>query len=195
MTLHPIPSEFSYIWGKFCFLISTCRAEVGGVYLPFQLERTPRIFIRDCGYSERVGRANPPPPKKKNSPGWADFSIMMECTPESGHCGSSVYNYLAKHLNFVCGHSNHVQIGSGYGSGPASKAGFYILSKIKAGFKIRILSMGSSSGPYHGPDRCFCIAKWRVVRLACVSTLRSLLPFFFLGRLSEFLHLEKIDVQ
>jgi len=23
-----------------------------------------------------------PPP----SPGWADFTIMMECTPESGHC-------------------------------------------------------------------------------------------------------------
>ena len=29
-----------------------------------------------------------------SSPGWADFSIMMECTPESGHCESSVYNVL-----------------------------------------------------------------------------------------------------
>ncbi len=27
-----------------------------------------------------------------HSPGWADFSIMMECTLESGHCESSVYN-------------------------------------------------------------------------------------------------------
>ncbi len=26
--------------------------------------------------------------------GWADFSIMMECTPESGYCESSVYNVL-----------------------------------------------------------------------------------------------------
>ncbi len=34
------------------------------------------------------GRAPPPPP----SPGWANFSIMMECTPESsGHC-HSVYS-------------------------------------------------------------------------------------------------------
>jgi hypothetical protein len=27
-----------------------------------------------------------------HSPGWADFSIMMECTLESGHCESSAYN-------------------------------------------------------------------------------------------------------
>ncbi len=26
-----------------------------------------------------------------HSPGWAVFSIMMECTLESGHCESSVY--------------------------------------------------------------------------------------------------------
>ena len=34
-----------------------------------------------------------PPPK----PGWADFSIMLECTPESGHCESSVYSVLGSH--------------------------------------------------------------------------------------------------
>jgi hypothetical protein len=31
------------------------------------------------------GRAPPPPPI---SPGWADFSIMIECSLESGHCHS-----------------------------------------------------------------------------------------------------------
>jgi hypothetical protein len=37
------------------------------------------------------GRAPPP------SPGWHDFSIMMECTPESGFCHSiyvSIDSYL-----------------------------------------------------------------------------------------------------
>jgi hypothetical protein len=29
------------------------------------------------------GGVHPPP-----SPDWADFTIMMECTPESGHCHS-----------------------------------------------------------------------------------------------------------
>jgi hypothetical protein len=28
------------------------------------------------------------------SAGWADFSVMMECTPKSGFCESSVYNVL-----------------------------------------------------------------------------------------------------
>ncbi len=27
------------------------------------------------------------------TPPWADFSIMMECRQESGHCESSAYNY------------------------------------------------------------------------------------------------------
>jgi hypothetical protein len=30
------------------------------------------------------GRTPPTTP----TPGWANFSIMMECTPESGHCPS-----------------------------------------------------------------------------------------------------------
>jgi hypothetical protein len=61
-----------------------------------------------------------------HSQGWADFSIMMECTPESGLCESSVNNIIEKKfiLYFVFGHLNHVQIGSDYGPGPVSKAGF-----------------------------------------------------------------------
>jgi hypothetical protein len=45
------------------------RVERGGVYLPSQLKEG--------------GRAAPP-----SSPGLANFSIMMECTPECGHCHS-----------------------------------------------------------------------------------------------------------
>jgi hypothetical protein len=36
-------------------------------------------------YSERDWACNPPP-----SLGWADFSIMMEYIPESGHCETGV---------------------------------------------------------------------------------------------------------
>jgi hypothetical protein len=38
--------------------------------------------LRDGSFSEGSGRALPP------TQGWADFSIMMVCTPESGHCHS-----------------------------------------------------------------------------------------------------------
>ncbi len=62
------------------------RVDIGGVYLPFQLERIHHNFVpvRDFRYSER-GHSHPHQAK-------LDFSIMMECTPESGHCESSVYN-------------------------------------------------------------------------------------------------------
>ncbi len=43
------------------------------VYLPFCWS-VHHNFVRDGRHSEGV---HPPPP-----PGWADFSIMMECTPE-----------------------------------------------------------------------------------------------------------------
>ncbi len=39
-------------------------------------------FVRDGSYSEREWACTPP------LSGWADFSIMMECTPESGQCPS-----------------------------------------------------------------------------------------------------------
>ncbi len=50
--------------------------EIGAVYLHSQLEPTSQLFCHGR-YTER-GRGP--------SPGWADFTIMMECTPESGHC-------------------------------------------------------------------------------------------------------------
>ncbi len=60
------------------------RVEMWGVYLPSQLERTPCTTLYVI--VDRVkggGRITPHP-----SPGWADFSIMMECTPKSGNCHS-----------------------------------------------------------------------------------------------------------
>ncbi len=44
---------------------------------------TTLLVMLDCV----TGGVHPPP-----SSGWADFSITMECTPESGHC-HSVYMY------------------------------------------------------------------------------------------------------
>ncbi len=44
----------------------------------------------------KSGKGVHPPP----SPGWADFTIMMECTtPESGHCHSLCV--------LLCGSDNH----------------------------------------------------------------------------------------
>ncbi len=42
------------------------------------------------------GRAPPPPP-----PGWADFSIMSECAPESGHCQSVIPTPLPSLILFT----------------------------------------------------------------------------------------------
>jgi hypothetical protein len=57
-----------------------CRREIGGGYIPSQLERTPQL----CSYKEWQGECVHPPP----SAGWAGFTIMMECTPENGHVAS-----------------------------------------------------------------------------------------------------------
>jgi hypothetical protein len=45
------------------------------------------------------GRAavHPPPP----SLGWADFTLMMECTPESGHCHSVCTLRVAQRTHFI----------------------------------------------------------------------------------------------
>jgi len=40
MTLHPIPSEFPYIWGKFCFLFISAS--------PWTLRFFPRIWRHFC---------------------------------------------------------------------------------------------------------------------------------------------------
>ncbi len=53
------------------------------MYLPSQLERTPQFFL--VMVDDRVkggGHAPPSPP----SPGWAEFTIKMDCPPKSGHC-------------------------------------------------------------------------------------------------------------
>jgi hypothetical protein len=59
------------------------RGELWGVYLPSQLKCTKQTLYMML---DRVkgGWACIPPPL----PAWADFSIVMECTPESGHCHS-----------------------------------------------------------------------------------------------------------
>ncbi len=61
------------------------RIEIGGVYCicPFSWS-LHHDFVRDGRYSEKGWACTPHPP----SPGWANFSIMMECTPESGLCPS-----------------------------------------------------------------------------------------------------------
>ncbi len=61
----------------FLFHMSSKR---GGVYLPSQLERIYHNLVLDGRYSERRWACTPPPPPPP-SLGWADFSIMMECTP------------------------------------------------------------------------------------------------------------------
>ncbi len=39
--------------------------------------------VRDGRYCERRVGVHPPPQET-----WADFTLMMECTPENGHCHS-----------------------------------------------------------------------------------------------------------
>ncbi len=58
------------------------RGEIGGGYLHSQLERTHKL----CSWwqIEWKGQGLHPPP----STGWADFTIMVECTPENGYCNS-----------------------------------------------------------------------------------------------------------
>ncbi len=64
------------------------RVEIGGMCLPTQLERHYNVMV---DIVKRGGRAAP----SNTSQGWADFSIMKECTLKSGHCESSVYNVLS----------------------------------------------------------------------------------------------------
>jgi hypothetical protein len=54
------------------------RDETGRVYRPTQLER--KLQLCDGNYSEKLVVGVHPPP----SPAWANISIMMECTSESG---------------------------------------------------------------------------------------------------------------
>ncbi len=58
--------------------------------------RVHHNFVRVGRYSERGWACTPLPP----SPGWANFSITMECTPESGHC-HCVYSVVhpLSHIN------------------------------------------------------------------------------------------------
>ncbi len=54
------------------------------VFANSQLEHTLQLFVQDCTVN-RVEGVDVHPPL---SPASADFSIMMECTPEIGHCHS-----------------------------------------------------------------------------------------------------------
>ncbi len=64
------------------------RVEIGGVYLPSQ--RIPQLCTP--------------------SPGWANFNIMMECTPDSGNCHSVctlwgwqwICGYMPRNTNVFC---------------------------------------------------------------------------------------------
>jgi hypothetical protein len=51
------------------------RGEIGGVYLPSQLERIPTTLLVTVDRVKGGGRLPPPPPP---SPGWAEFTIIME---------------------------------------------------------------------------------------------------------------------
>ncbi len=65
--------------------------EIWGVYLPSQLEHTVHHnFVGVGRYSESGWACSGAPPP---SP-WPNFSIMMECTPKSGHC-HSVYSVVS----------------------------------------------------------------------------------------------------
>ncbi len=58
------------------------RGEIGGVYLSSQLEHKPQLCLW-WKIDWKGKRVHPLP-----WPGWADFAIMMEYMPESGHCHS-----------------------------------------------------------------------------------------------------------
>ncbi len=66
---------------------------MGGVYLPSQLERIPTLYMM-VDMVKGGGRAPP------LSPACADFILMMECTPESGHC-HSVYSVAVTYIGTV----------------------------------------------------------------------------------------------
>ncbi len=68
----------------------------GGVYLPSQLERTTQLYTLWVDRVKEIGRAPP------TSPGWANFSIMMECTPENGKCRSACTLWLGPQSTQSC---------------------------------------------------------------------------------------------
>ncbi len=55
------------------------RDEIGGVSAHSAGAYTATLYVRDGKYSKKGVDVHPPP-----SPTWANISIMMECTPESG---------------------------------------------------------------------------------------------------------------
>ncbi len=55
--------------------------EIGGVYLPSKLGHTPHFASDGRKIEWKVEGVHPQP-----SPGWAEFTIVIECKPESGHC-------------------------------------------------------------------------------------------------------------
>ncbi len=67
-----------YRTGRTAHRVHRDRDEIGAVDLSSQLG-VHCNFVRDGEYSKKGVGLHPPP-----SPPWANFSIMMECTPESG---------------------------------------------------------------------------------------------------------------
>jgi hypothetical protein len=63
------------------------RDETGLVCLPTQLERTLQLYLVMVNVMKGLS-VHPPP-----SPAWANFTLMMECTPESSRC-YSVYSVV-----------------------------------------------------------------------------------------------------
>ena len=67
MTMHPIPSEFPYIWGKFCFLFYQCIALNQGFPVLFShatvsYNNEPKRLQTglEAGWSRQMGPAIPP---------------------------------------------------------------------------------------------------------------------------------------
>ncbi len=59
------------------------RDEIRWVYLPHSAEAYTATLYVMVNVVKGGGRAPPPPPP---APAWANFSIMMECTPKSNRC-------------------------------------------------------------------------------------------------------------
>ncbi len=86
------------------------RVEIEGVYRSLSW-CAHYNFVRDVRYSERGWACTPPPP-----PAWANFSIVMKCTPGSGLCHSvcTLWSRLCSPpcciLNFLCSMISTVHI-------------------------------------------------------------------------------------
>jgi hypothetical protein len=74
--------------------IGGCKSEAHRIHILVDMKQRDCIgplswsvncnFVRDGNYSEKLVVGLHPPP----SPAWANISIMMECTSESGGCHS-----------------------------------------------------------------------------------------------------------